>query len=75
VRIVLGLGVGLLISASFLFVFHRNGTSGDAALLRPSDPLPYAMAAAALAAAALLGAYVPARRASKVDPMVALRYE
>ena len=74
-RVALGLAIGLLIGGVFLFVFHRSGTSGDAALLHPDDPLPYVMAAASLAVAAMLGTYIPARRASKVDPMVALRYE
>ena len=42
---------------------------------KPNDPSALALAVAILLSAALVAGYGPARRASRVDPMIALRHE
>jgi putative ABC transport system permease protein len=66
--------IGVLIGLLAAFCLSRLMTS----LLyevRPNDPVIFALVAILVLLVALLAAYIPGRRAAKVDPVVSLRYE
>jgi predicted permease len=64
--ILIGIGVAMMVTrvmSTFLFG------------VGPMDPVTYAVVSGTLAVVALVGTYLPARRATRVDPLVALRAE
>jgi putative ABC transport system permease protein len=78
-RLVIGTGAWLTLLGIAV------GTAGALALtrlmtdllygVRPTDPLTFSVVTIVLVATSILACYIPARRAMRVDPLVALRYE
>jgi putative ABC transport system permease protein len=66
----IGIAIGLALSLALTRLISSLLFGVSAA-----DPLTFAVVAAILCAVALLASYIPGRRAVRVDPMVALRYE
>jgi ABC-type antimicrobial peptide transport system permease subunit len=78
-RIVLEQGLKLtLVGVAIGVVLAAGATRGMSAILykvKTGDPITFIAVAAFFTVVALAACYIPARRATHVDPMVALRYE
>ena len=68
--VLLGLCIG--VAAALVVTRWMSSVLFD---VKPTDPLTFAAVGVLLTAVAFLASYIPARRAMRVDPMVALRYE
>ncbi len=72
VLVLLGIGIAIALPAAWVLTQTvRSQLYG----IQPADPVSLIMATFAISTVALLAGYLPARRATRVDPMCALRYE
>src|SRR4029077_6943548 len=69
------IGVALGLGGAYVLTKYLESLTTMLYGIKPDDPLTYGVTAALLIAVAWVACFIPARRATKVDPMVALRYE
>ena len=69
------IGVALGLGGAYVLTKYLESLTSMLFGVRPRDPLTFGVIAALLMVVALVACFIPARRATKVDPLVALRYE
>ena len=78
-KLIVGQGMNLVVIGASLGLAGAYATTRLMTTLlfdvSAKDPATFVMVTAVLVIVALLACYIPARRATKVDPLVALRYE
>ena len=70
--LLVGIGVTIGIIAGVILTRILRSLLFD---MQPSDPVMYALAAVAVGLVAAAACFIPARRATKIEPITALRYE
>jgi ABC-type antimicrobial peptide transport system permease subunit len=64
-----------MLAGAVMAMWLTRAISGMLYNVKPGDPISFAVAALSLFLVALLGSYLPARAAARVDPMNAMRQE
>jgi ABC-type antimicrobial peptide transport system permease subunit len=67
-----GIGIGIGLAGAIALTRYIEGLLNG---VTPLDPLTYVATVALFAAVASSASFLPARRATRIDPMTALRYE
>ena len=69
------IGVALGLAGAYVLTKYLESLTSMLFGVKPRDPLTFVVIAVLLTVVAMVACLIPARRATKVDPLVALRYE